>query len=697
MRSHRNQLEILAPAGSMESLQAAVRSGANAIYLGAESFSARGNAQNFSREQLREAVEYCHLAGVAVHLAINTVLFDKELPEALELAQYACSLPVDAVIVQDWGLFRLLRQAAPELPIHCSTQMSIHTPAGAKLMADQGASRVVLSRELSLREIQEISTATPVELEHFVHGALCMCVSGQCYFSAVLGSRSGNRGLCAQPCRLPFAAKGGTGYDLSLKDLSMISRMDALREAGVDSCKIEGRMKRPEYVAAATAAARYAADGQPIPPELMKNLESVFSRSGFTSGYPDGKLGVEMFGTRTYEDVTGATKSVFSSLQGLYQKERQSVPLTMRFTAKLNMPCTLTVSDGTHSVTVSGTVCELAQNRPLDPERCQIQLQKTGGTVFFIEKYTADIDNSVALPISALNELRREALEQLSVLRKQRSPIPFTMPTFNKERHLCGKPALRAVFSQVKSASDIPDSATVCERIFVPLSTKQDVLEALLSRGLPLGVTVPRGMFGQEQQARKALQRCNELGINHGLAGTIGGIALLKETDMTIHGGFSLNITNSQSLEYFRSLGVSDAELSCEITLSQAAAMGGTMPRGLVAYGRLPLMLTRNCPAANHPDGCRGCENRGGTRPTQIVDRKGIVFPIQCENGCSTVLNSVPLVWSDQLSALKGVDFLTLNVTVENSVETDEIFFAYKNGKNLKIPLTRGLYRRGVV
>ena len=193
MRSHRNQLEILAPAGSMESLQAAVRSGANAVYLGAESFSARGNAQNFSREQLREAVDYCHLSGVAVHLAINTVLFDKELPEALELAQYACSLPVDAVIVQDWGLFRLLRQAAPELPIHCSTQMSIHTPAGAKLMADQGASRVVLSRELSLREIQEISTATPVELEHFVHGALCMCVSGQCYFSAVLGSRSGNR------------------------------------------------------------------------------------------------------------------------------------------------------------------------------------------------------------------------------------------------------------------------------------------------------------------------------------------------------------------------------------------------------------------------------------------------------------------------------------------------------------------------
>lgn len=696
MQSANQTLEILAPAGSMESLTAAVRSGANAVYLGAESFSARGNAQNFSREQLREAVEYCHLAGVAVHLAVNTILFDNELQKALELVEYACSLPVDGLIVQDWGLFSLLRTAAPELPIHCSTQMSIHTPAGAKLLAEQGAARVVLSRELSLPEIQEIANATDVELEHFVHGALCMCVSGQCYFSAVLGSRSGNRGLCAQPCRLPFRAKGGTGYDLSLKDLSMIQRIGALREAGVDSCKIEGRMKRPEYVAAATAACRLAADGNPIPTELLQNLESVFSRSGFTSGYPDGKLGVEMFGTRTYEDVTGASKEVFTALRQLYQKEAQRVPISMAVAAVPDQPVALTVSDGTHEISVTGTLVETAVNRPLDPERCETQLKKTGGTVFTVSHYESDIDPAAALPISALNELRRSALEQLGERRSHRPGLPFSAPIISVEPHKATKPRLRAIFSRVTCSEDIPDRAKDCELVFVPLFTSEAILQDLLARGIPLGVALPRGMFGKESAIRAKLQKAAALGITHGWTGNIGGVPLLREVGMVVHGGFSLNVTNSQSVSFLESIGVADVELSCELTLGQVARIGGTIPRGLIAYGRLPLMLTRNCPAANHPDGCRGCENNGGTRPAAITDRKGAVFPIQCIAGCSTVFNSVPLVWSDKLTEFNGQDFLTLQFTVENSVETDEIFSAYQSGRTLGTAFTRGLYRRGV-
>ncbi|MCI8395471.1 MAG: U32 family peptidase, partial [Acutalibacter sp.] len=271
-------MEILAPAGGPEALQAAVFAGADAVYLGGPAFGARASARNFSREELREAVSFCRQRGVRVHVTVNTLLREGEMEQALEFVAFLCSLPVDAVLVQDMGLFSLLREKAPGLPLHCSTQMSLHTPLGAKLLHDAGASRVVLSRELSLEETGEIARACPVELESFVHGALCMSVSGQCYFSALLGGRSGNRGMCAQTCRLPFAAPDGTGHDLSLKDLSFIPGMGRLEKAGVCSAKIEGRMKRPEYVAAAVSACRRAADGEEIPPELLQNLEAVFSR-----------------------------------------------------------------------------------------------------------------------------------------------------------------------------------------------------------------------------------------------------------------------------------------------------------------------------------------------------------------------------------------------------------------------------------
>ena len=377
-----SSVEVLSPAGSPESLEAAVRAGADAVYLGGNSFSARASAKNFSDDQLRQAVEYCHGRGVKVYLTVNTLLREDELPAALRFLEFACSLPVDALLVQDLGLFRMIKKAAPSLPIHASTQMSIHTPAGAKFLYEQGMERVVLARELSLSEMREIADECPVELEAFVHGALCMSVSGQCYFSALLGGRSGNRGMCAQTCRLPFSAPDGTGHDLSLRDLSMITRMEELRQAGVCSAKIEGRMKRPEYVAAATATCRQSADGLLPDPMLLADLESVFSRSGFTSGYPDGKLGVSMFGTRTKEDVTGATSSVFARLHGLYREERSRVPVQLFLSIKAGEPVSLAVQDEEdhYAQAVSDVLPEPAINRPLDQERCLAQIQKTGGT-----------------------------------------------------------------------------------------------------------------------------------------------------------------------------------------------------------------------------------------------------------------------------------------------------------------------------
>jgi putative protease len=698
-RHNQHNLEILAPAGSQEALEAAVRSGATAVYLGGSAFSARASAHNFDNPALKTAVEYCHARGVTVHLAVNTILMQEELEPALRFIQYACSLPVDAVIIQDLGLLFLLRLCAPDLPLHASTQMSIHSPAGAKLMAQAGIERVVLSRELSLPEIQEIAAATPVQLEHFVHGALCMSVSGQCYFSSMLGSRSGNRGSCAQPCRLPFASQGGTGYDLSLKDLTMIHRIEELSQAGVTSCKIEGRMKRPEYVAAASTACRIAAAGEEIPAELSHNLNAVFSRSGFTTGYPDGALGRDMFGTRRKEDVTGATNEVFSKLKGLYKDERQSIPVHMHLEILEHQPICLTVCDEEdHTASVEGPIPEAARNRAIDEERCRDQLQKTGGTPCFVSSFSSHIAPGLSIPISALNQLRRQALDDLLHQREHRPRIPFVLgeiPAANT--HKAKQPmALRARFAKVEQAGNIPQEANCCELLYVPLHTKPKVLGTLLDRGFPLALEMPRGMFGREQSVRHQLETAVKLGISQVWAGNLGSVAVAKELGLIIHGGFSLNVTNTAAAQWLDELGVTDTELSLELTLAQCKAIGGGLPRGIICYGRLPLMLCRNCPAANAPGGCRDCAARGGSREPLLTDRKGVDFPIQCVGSCSEVLNSVPLSLSDRMGEVTNLDFGVFRFTVENPVETVEIFQRFHAGEKLTKPYTRGLFYRGL-
>ncbi len=312
-------------------------------------------------------------------MTVNTLIKEKEMPAALEFAKFLCEISVDAVLVQDIGLFSLLRQCAPELPLHASTQMSLHTPDGVRLLYGLGAKRAVLARELSCRRF-EISRSCPIELEAFVHGALCMSVSGQCYLSAMLGGRSGNRGMCAQPCRLPFRAPGGTGHDLSLKDLSFLREVEELRRAGVCSAKIEGRMKRPEYVAAAVSACRMAAEGGEIPQELLDNLEAVFSLSGFTQGYLTGKLGGSMFGIRRKEDVTGATERVFSALQAAVPGERSCPVVLALREAKEEIELTVRDEDG-HAACVRCPAvrgCCAAERRTLSGSA-----EKTGGTPFY--------------------------------------------------------------------------------------------------------------------------------------------------------------------------------------------------------------------------------------------------------------------------------------------------------------------------
>lgn len=727
-------IEILSPAGSPESLIAAVRAGADAVYLGGSLFSARASAKNFSDEALKAAVEYCHARGVKVYLAINTILRQEELLPALSFLQFACSLPVDAVLVQDTGFLWLAQKCAPGMPLHASTQMSIHTPAGCKALAEAGLERVVLAREMSLEEIREAHAAAPVELEAFVHGALCMSVSGQCYFSAMLGSRSGNRGMCAQPCRLPFTAESGafpagpwrgcrgdldsvrsagaegsfsgTGHDLSLKDLSMISRLSELAGAGVASAKIEGRMKRPEYVAAATRACRLSADGEPVPPELLKNLGAVFSRSGFTTGYLDQKLGREMFGVRSKEDVTSATNAVFSELRTLYQKELPRIPVTFSLTIRNGEPVSLEAQDPEgRRVSIShGDIPEPARNRPIDAARCEEQLQKTGGTPFAANAVRCTIEDGLSVPISLLNQYRREALEELERLRAKRAPVPFSLCEIPAPgTHRAKAMRLRARFPH----TDLPEEAKRCELVYLPYFTPPETLQKLKSEGFPVALELPRGLFSLEPALKKALAAAKGAGVLDVWAGNLGAAALAKEAGMTVHGGFSLNITNSAASAWYHEFGLADSELSFELTLPQAAAVGGDMPRGLVVYGRLPLMLTRNCPAANSPRGCLHCKT-----PPVLTDRKGISFPVQCYGSCSEVLNSVPLYLADRMREVRGQDFGVLRFTTESREESAKILSAYFSALEdalspspekpdasifpQKGEFTRGLYYRGI-
>lgn len=687
-------MEILAPAGGRDALRAAVFAGADAVYLGGSAFGARAGAKNFTNEELREAAAFCHARGVRVHVTVNTVLKDGELPAVLEFVSFLCSLPVDAVLVQDMGLFALLRERAPELPLHASTQMSLHTPGGVKLLYELGAERAVLARELSLGEIREIAESCPIEIESFVHGALCMSVSGQCYFSAVLGGRSGNRGMCAQPCRLPFAAPGGTGHDLSLKDLSFIRELKQLEAAGVCSAKIEGRMKRPEYVAAASAACRKAADGEEVPEKLTRDLEAVFSRSGFTQGYLTGKRGASMFGIRTKEDVAGATEQVFSSLRGLYRGERQSVPVTFRL-SRQDGSLRLEARDAEGRAAEASAPAD-EEIVPLSRERCLQQLSKTGGTPFVTVSAELPEEGAPA-GVPALNALRREALGMLLERRARRDPVPFAdLPWNAPARRVPPQWHRLPVRACFRTVEQLCGEAGKCREIVLPLGTAPEDLRSLREKGgPPILLELPRSMFGGEARIRRLMKARMEEGFSAFVCGTLGAVALCRELGAEAHGSFSLNIANTVALECFRKLGLSSAEASFELTGREFSALGGELPRGLMVYGRQALMLTRNCPLANSKRGCLHCKEAGF-----LTDRKRVRFPVQCscadEVRSVEVLNSVPLWLGDREKELKSADFGVFRFTVENSVETGEILRAFFRQETPGYDYTRGLFSRGV-
>lgn len=697
MRKNAISPEILAPCGSMEAVVAAAECGADAVYIGGKVLSARRKAQNFSADELREVCDFCHLRGMRVYQTVNTLVFDEERELLLQTATEACAAGVDALIVQDVGAARLLRQVVPTMPLHASTQMSIHTAHGAAAAEAMGFQRFVAARELSHEEIAAIAAATPLETEVFVHGALCMCVSGQCFMSAMLGGRSGNRGLCAQPCRLNFSADRTQRdeYALSLKDMSVLPHLRELAAMGVRSFKIEGRMKRPEYVAAAVTAAKAAISGEE--PD-METLQAVFSRAGFTEGYYRSRMGTEMFGIRAREDVVSA-QEVLPGLRELYAapRKRADIDFTLELTA--GEPAALSAACEGITVTALGAVPQLAQNRPTDEEGALRQLGKLGDTIYNVGSLTLHSDGTLMLPASALNALRREASAKLDAARISAATPKHTVQEVDAARPVQearpAKQQLRADFASFSQLAAVDIAALV--QLSLPLAEVLAHTDALLPYADKVLVSLPRLLFGvdTEEQAQRELAGLQQLGFSHLYCHNLAHLMLARELSMTAHGGFGLNIANSDAVEALQELGLCDATLSIELKLTQAQriAAASPIPTGIVAYGHSPLMLTRNCPVGG-AHSCKSCKH-------VLTDRIGRTLPILCGGDPhrygAQVLNADVLYLADRLREIAAFDFLSLLFTQESPQECADILTEYREGGIPTGDFTRGLYYRGVL
>ena len=692
-------LELLAPAGSMEAVAAAVQNGADSVYLGYGDFNARRNAKNFSPEEAAAAVSYCHLRGTKVHLTLNTLLTDRELVRAAEEAARASEMGVDAVIVQDLGVARMLRQTVPDLPLHASTQMTVHSLDGVKACADLGFTRVVLGRELSRDQIAYICQHSPIEIEVFGHGALCMCWSGQCFFSSVIGGRSGNRGLCAQPCRLQYGWGGKPdGYPLSLKDLSMAGHLQELEQMGVTCLKLEGRMKRPEYVAVVTSIySRAIREGRDPTPRELEILAQAFSRQGFTDGYYTGELGPRMFGTRQEEKEP---RELYAQARTTYESgENRKEPVRLYALIQAGQSAQVAAQDEAGRVArVEGPVPEPARTVPLTREKVESQLQRTGGTPYRCEKVTARVDEGLSLPLSALNDLRRRALDELS---RQRQELP-------RRREEPFRPGVRyenqreapVLTVWLRTADQLSGELLRLRPALLYLPADEaaahpEAVRRCQQAGVPLAAALPRICTDRElPQLEQDLVALRELGVEEALAGNLGLLRRAAQLGFQVRGDYGLGVYNSQTLKELRRLGLRSAAVSFELKLAQIRDLSKAVPCELIAYGRLPLMITENCIIHNR-SGQHTCGN-----VNLLTDRKGERFPVVKAWGCrNEIYNAKKLFLADKAADWRrlGLWGARLMFTTENASECVQVLERYLDrGSYQPNDYTRGLYYRDV-
>ena len=690
-------LELLAPAGSMEALRAAVQNGANAVYLGCGQFNARQSAKNFTPQTLTEAVKYCHVRGVQVHLTLNTLISDLEVPAISDLIRHAANSGVDAFIVQDLGVIQLCRQIAPHIPLHGSTQMSIHSLAGVQLCAHWGLSRVVLSRELNRDEIVHICKNSPIEIEVFAHGALCMCYSGQCYLSAAIGARSGNRGRCAQPCRQSYGyGHWQNKYPLSLKDNCLVYHMADLHSMGVTSVKLEGRMKRPEYVAAVTGVYRHAIDKGYVRPDMEETLLTAFNRQGFTAGYYEGRLGKDMFGIR---EETPENKTWLKEMRQSYETaENPLVPVTFRATV-LPSSVSLSVTDPEgHVCTLSGPAPETARVTALYRDTLVARLSKTGGTPYYCKAVETDIAPGLTLSAATINGMRRDVLNMLTAQRARREEV--LVGRGGKFTRFPGSRRPPVITVQITTREQLTTKLLRLRPavIYVPLhiiSANMDFFRELC-KNQNICAVLPRIIHDDELPDIKAsLRIVREIGIQEALCGNLGQIMPVRDCGLSPRGDFGLNIFNSGAVNTARELELASACLSFEMTLPQIRDVSKAVPCEMLVYGRMPLMVTENCLIKGRTGQC-SCHT-----PTKLTDKTGADFPVIRDGAScrSVLLNGKKLNlldrW-DELSTL-GLWATRLYFTTENAREVDNVLSSLQN----PVPFdpgacTRGLYLRGV-
>ena len=692
-------LELLAPAGSPEAVTAAVQAGADAVYLGYGDFNARRNAKNFSEEEFAAAVSYCHLRGVKVYLTLNTLLTDRELPAAAQVAAKASALGTDAVLVQDLGVLRMLRQTVPDLPVHASTQMTIHNLDGVKAAADMGMTRVVLSRELSEQQIEHICLHSPIEIEVFVHGALCMCYSGQCFFSSVIGGRSGNRGLCAQPCRLKYGwGNRADSYPLSLKDMSLAGYLKELQDMGVACLKLEGRMKRPEYVAIVTGIyARALREGREPTREELEQLEQAFSRQGFTQGYYLGQKGPDMFGVRQEEKEP---RELYAQARATYENgENRKEPVRVYALIQRDQPAQIAVQDREGRVVhAEGPVPEEARNVPLTREKVEGQLARTGGTPYTCEKSIVQVEEGLSLPLSALNNLRRQALEELS--RQRMIPPQRRQDVFHPGVRYENQKQPPCLTLSVREAAQVSNDLLALRPALVYLPAQvgaahPEVVERCQKAGVPVAALLPRICSDRETQAlEEQLVALRGMGVEEALAGTLGVARRAMRLGFRVRGDYGLGVYNSQTIKELKRLGFVGGTASFELKLAQIRDLSKAIPLEFIAYGRLPLMITENCIIHNHT-GQHTCGN-----VNLLTDRKGERFPVVQAWGCrNEILNAKKLFLADKAAdyARLGLWGARLMFTTESPPECVRVLERYQGrGHFLPNDYTRGLYYRDV-
>ena len=685
-------MELLAPAGSPEALLAAVQNGADAVYMGLGSFNARRSARNFTDETFAAAVAYCHERGVRVYLTLNTLLTDRELPDAAETLRKASAWGVDAVLVQDWGLWQLARTAAPDLPLHASTQMSLHTLAGAKRAAELGMERVVLARELSARDVEGICRACGAEVEVFAHGALCMCYSGQCAMSAMIGGRSGNRGTCAQPCRLPYTVGEKSGYLLSLKDNNLAPYLNQMTQMGVACVKLEGRMKRPEYVAAVTGIYRRLLDEKrPPTAEEQAQLERAFSRSGFTDGYWLGQKGPRMFGMRP--ESARWPEEWFAQVRKTYENGAENRPVPVAFSCRIAAgeaaALTAALPDG-RSVTVRGAVPETARSRALTEDQLRSRLQKTGGTVFTCREMEISLEDGLMLSAGSINALRRDALSQLRALLVQPpARRVFPTPALPAAEGYTAAPSLTASVTYARQLTE--ELARGVEYLYLPLSLLEEVDLDEYAGHTKLCAVLPR-IFRTEDEAvfRQILRKNPQLAAV--AVSNLGHLPIVEGLGLEVRGDLGMNVFNSRALLLMQELGLSSVTVSAELRHQQVRDLKKYLPCEAVVYGRLPLMVTENCPLR-----CSGrCSGGNGG---VLTDRTGAQFPVLCGYGCRPeIQNSRPLYLADKPEWTNcGLHWARLRFTTETAEEALNILRRYQ-GQGAPTPqdFTRGLFYRGV-